>query len=88
LKFKIKAISLYKKTFTAGFFLALIGAVSNLATNFRLFVYISSVCNISKKIKYFIWSPIWIILFKEPEMRKRLIGATIAVAGVLLIAFA
>jgi drug/metabolite transporter (DMT)-like permease len=88
IKFRTKATSLYKKAFMGGFLLAVISALSSVTTSFAyLYTLVAYVISV-KRLSILFGVLIGIFIFKEPEMKKRLIGAIIAVVGIVLIVFA
>jgi drug/metabolite transporter (DMT)-like permease len=87
LKFRRKTFRLYKKGFTGAFLLAAASVSSNFFTNYAYMYALAAYVLSVKRLSVLLGVLLGIFVFKEPDLRKRLIGATIAVAGVLLIAF-
>jgi drug/metabolite transporter (DMT)-like permease len=87
ISFKKQAFSLYRKYLQGSVLIGISSAISNVSMNFAYLYTLAAYAISVKRLSVLIGVFYGIILFKEPETRRRLIGAIIAVMGVALIAF-
>lgn len=87
LRVKTQKLTFYKQALTGGLFISAINVVGSIFTNLAYLQALAAYVLSVKRLSILFGVLLGVFIFKEPELKKRLTGAVIAVIGVLFIVF-